>query len=203
MHRNTYIFILFLVIFASLLIGINIGKKIGISQSGSQKQPFDSARDRQIDLLPTVTITPIPTTSSFLIPTRTSAGSSTQVLISGNISTFTDEYCGFSLSYAGTYMNQNTNDGGSTISTDPDDPTAVIVTTCQQEIPKPPLPPEKIEDITIDGVNTKLYHDTNSRDGSPRDEVIVRHPTNGMDIIVAGFGPTYDEAISNFKFIRN
>ena len=35
-----------------------------------------------------------------------------------------------------------------------------------------------------------------------RDEVIVKHPTKNWDIIVAGYGATFDEAIANFKFLR-
>ena len=98
-------------------------------------------------------------------------------------------------------MDQKSRNNSSTIITDPDNPEAAIVTTCQSEIPKPPLPPEKIEDIVLDGVPARLYHDSSSKDGSPRDEVIVTHPVLNHEIIIAGFGPAFDQAVSSFKFL--
>ena len=145
MPKNTVLLLLFLVLVSSLLLGINIGKKIGKSLNNQ------AGDNNQIRTTSTPWITPIPSPTTSLIPRSSSSGSSTQVVVSGNTSTFTDENCGFSLSYDGTYMNQNTVDGGSSISTDPDDPAAVIVTTCQQEIPKPPLTPDMIENIVVDG----------------------------------------------------
>ena len=175
MPKSTLAFLIFLAVLASLLFGINIGKKLGVSQYLAQLVP---------------TISPVPTTS-VQKPTATP-----------KISVYTDKYCGFSLSYPKNFIEQKSESTGSAIIANSDYPDESIITACQEEIPKPPLTPEKIEDITIDGVKTLLYHDASSKDGSPRDEVIIKHPTLNHEIIIAGFGPAFNEAVSSFKFIR-
>ena len=191
MPKNKLFFIIFLIVVASLLFGINIGKNLGIKQYLSQNLPTPTQIIRQ----PSPTHSPTPT------PTQTVI-SGDKISVGANQSVYTDQACGFTLTFASTYLNQQTINGTSTIITDPDNPSSGIVATCQEEIPRPPLLPERIEDIVIDSVGTKLYHDTSSKDGSPRDEVIVRHPTKNWDIIVAGYGATFDEAMANFKFLR-
>lgn len=118
------------------------------------------------------------------------------------LSTYTDKTCGFSISYPGGYLSSNTTNGQSTILTNPNNTNESIVTACETEIPKPPLPPEKLEEITVDGLPTLLYHDASSKDGTPRDEIIVKHPTNGKEIIVAGYGEAFNAAIASFKFVK-
>ena len=126
----------------------------------------------------------------------------TPIEFSADISTYTDDKCGFTISYKGSYLEQKTENYTSTIITDPQNPNQTIVSTCQDEIPKPPLPPEKIEDIVLDGVYAKLYHDASSKDGTPRDEVIIKHPTLNHEIIIAGFGPAFNMSIASFKFLN-
>lgn len=119
-----------------------------------------------------------------------------------SLSTFTDASCGFSFSYPGGYLSSNTVNGKSVILTDPDDESKQIIGACEDEIPKPPLPPEKVESIIVDGVTTNLYHDADSQTGKPRNEIIVKHPSNGKEIILAGFGADFDSALASFKFMR-
>ncbi|KKS95873.1 MAG: hypothetical protein UV73_C0013G0018 [Candidatus Gottesmanbacteria bacterium GW2011_GWA2_43_14] len=192
MPKNTLFLIIFLSVVATLLLGINIGKQMGVRQFLAQNQePLPSP---QISL-PTLTETPPPS------PTQTFTEND-KIEIGLSQSVFTDRACGFSLAFTSTYLKQQTINGTSTIITEADNPESGIVATCQEEIPRPPLIAEKVEDIVLDGVPTKLYHDASSKDGTPRDEVIVRHPTKSWDIIVAGYGPTFDEAVVNFKFLR-
>jgi len=183
MPKNTLIVIIFLSLLAALLLGINIGKRLAVSQYLTQFAPSPTS----LQPSPTDTPTPIPQSG---LPAQTGT------------SAYTDKSCGFTISYTGSYLEQKNENSASTIITDPDNPNATIVSTCQEEIPKPPLPPEKIISLTLDGVPAKLYHDASSRDGSPRDEVIVRHPTLNHEIIIAGFGPTFNDAVASFKFIR-
>ena len=183
----TVIFILSIV--ATLLFGINIGKKLGKSQYSQPSPP--AAASPKVTRPATVSpaFAPNPTAETKLPSSSQSS------------STYSDKSCGFSITYQGSYMDQKSRNNSSTIITDPDNPEAAIVTTCQSEIPKPPLPPEKIEDIVLDGVPARLYHDASSKDGSPRDEVIVTHPVLNHEIIIAGFGPAFDQAVSSFKFL--
>ena len=185
MHNKTLSALSFLAVVAALLIGINIGKKI----SANQKLPVP---------LPDLKITNIPTNSSIPNPSKNPQASIGAQKKSK--STYTDNTCGFSISYSGTYLEQKSENYKSTLITEKDDPDNPIVTTCQEEIPKPPLIPEKIEDIKLDGVPGKLYHDASAKDGKPRDEVIVKHPTRNHEIFIAGFGPASDEAIASIRF---
>ena len=184
MAKGTLFTLIFLTIIATFLLGINIGKKLSISQPVIQT--------------PSPTITQVPSPTLTLIPTiaiTTGAKKTT------SRSTYTDKTCGFSFSYPGSYLRQKSVNEQSIILTDPSDPDAAIAATCADTIPKPPLSPEKIERVTIDGVSATLYHDQDAN-GRPRDEMIVKHPKNGKELILAGFGPTFQEALSSFRFVQ-
>lgn len=190
MAKGTIVSLFILALVATLLFGINIGKKI----SSNQNMPSE----------PTINVqrpTTIPTPTLTLSPTITSTSSS-QISGSKSLTTYSDKTCGFSFSYPGSFIKQQTVNEKSIIISDPNDENQAIAATCAQEIPKPPLPDNKIEQIILDKVTAALYHDTNAKDGTPRDEVIVRHPTNNMEIIIAGFGSLFQQAISSFRFIR-
>jgi hypothetical protein len=169
MHRNTYLLVIILAIFAALLVGVNIGK-------GLQKQ--------------TVSV-PIPTPSPTPTPTIT-------------IQTYSDMYCGFSLTYPSNFTVLE-NASGSAIFNNPADKTQSITLTCQKAIPRPTLSPDNIETFTIPvtsgaSVSAKLYHESSS-EGTPIDAVIFRHPTNGMDSFIAGYGSAFDAAIKTLQII--
>lgn len=205
MPKSTLYFIFALALIATLLIGINIGKNIS-SQTTNNTSTSLSASKEQITNLPISSPYPSYSPSATLQPTTdirqpTPRIRSGQATSSGS-STYTDSSCGFSFSYPGGYLSSNTVNGKSVILTDPDDESQQIIGACEDEIPKPPLSPEKVESIIVDGVTTNLYHDADSQSGKPRDEIIVRHPTNGKEIIIAGFGDTYNAALASFKFIQ-
>lgn len=105
---------------------------------------------------------------------------------------FTSAACEVSMFYPGNY--QVTEEGNSARLIK-DDSSDVIVLTCQKEIPRPPLAPERIEKITIGTVSAILYHDGSGKDGTPIDRLIFTHPGNGLDVYLAGIG-------ENFNFIR-
>lgn len=195
MAKGTTIFLFFLTIVATLLFGINIGKKLGKSESLSNLQPPTS------NLQPTIspTLTPKPTIT--LAPAIETSPSATVIPRVKGISTYTDQTCGFTFSYPGSFIRQKTVNSQSVIFTDPDNPNIAIATTCAKTIPRPPVSAEKIEAISLDGVAAMLYHDQNS-DGTPRDEVIIKHPGNEMEIIIAGYGPIFQSALASFKFIK-
>lgn len=188
MVKSTIIFIFFLSILASLLAGINIGKKI---------ERFQSKVTPTSSVIP-VTLTPktLPTITPVASPSADTTDRPTSK------STYRNRTCGFEFSYPGSYISQKSTNEQSVIFTDPNDPSSAIASTCATEIPKPPLPPEKIETITLDSLEATLYHDKSAKDGSLRDEVIVKHPTNGKEIIIAGFGSAFQSALSSFKFIK-
>ncbi|MBM3284134.1 hypothetical protein FJY90_07920 [Candidatus Gottesmanbacteria bacterium] len=193
MAKGTTIFILILAVLASLLFGINIGKKLGKSEIASVNQATINNQQLTITPIPSLTITSILTLSS--TPTATSSGK-----ISG-ITTYTDKSCGFSFSYPGSFIRQKTVNSQSVIFTDPDNPNLAIAAACAASIPRPPVASEKIESLILDGVAGILYHDQNP-DGSPRDEVIVKHPDKELEIIIAGYGDSFTSALTSFKFTQ-
>ncbi len=80
-----------------------------------------------------------------------------------------------------------------------------VVITCQEDIPRIPLAPEKIETFTIKSdttgasVSAKLYHDASQKDGTPVDKLIFTHPTTQMDVFIAGFGATFQQLLATLK----
>ena len=189
MAKGTIIALFILTFFATLLIGINIGKKIGISQTNQQE--ISSVQG----LTPTLSIL-----SPALQETRNSQISTESA--SKETTSYIDQNCGVSIVYRGSYIKQDTTENSSTIILEKDNPKSAVFIACEKEIPEPPLPSDKIDDITIDGVLGKLYHDTNAQDGSPRDEAIFDHPSRDFEVIIAGFGDYFQSALNSLEFIE-
>jgi len=181
MAKGTVIFLSILAVIALLLVGINIGKKIGTPSSVSVAPTLYNSQ-------PTV-----------YIPSPTIANQSP--ITNQSISTFTDSSCGYSFSYPGSFMRQETANKKSVIYVDPKNPKTVIAATCGTTLPKPPLPSDEQETVTLAGVTGILYHDTDPN-GNPRDDIFVKHPTNGMEIVIAGYGEIFQTIRSTFKFIQ-
>ncbi|MBI3380089.1 hypothetical protein HY029_05015 [Candidatus Gottesmanbacteria bacterium] len=183
MAKGTVIFLFILTIIATLLLGINIGKKIGISQSTMGNQQLIITPSPTIKITPTILATPSATMKK-----------------STGTTTYTDRRCGFSFSYPGSFIKEKSVNGQATILADPEDPNATIVATCDKSLPRPPVTSDKIESITLDKFAATLYHDQN-QDGTPRDEVIVKHPTSSMEIILAGYGDIFQKILTSFQFV--
>lgn len=101
--------------------------------------------------------------------------------------------CGFSLQYPATYSITE-NEDGATLN-DQNDITKIIYIACQEEIPRVPLTPDRIETIQIGTVSAELYHDSSEKDGTPIDKLIFTHPSGNVDIYIAGFGEAYNNII--------
>lgn len=111
-------------------------------------------------------------------------------------------YCGFSFAYPANYTVLE-NASGSAILNNAADKTQSITLTCQKEIPRPALSEDKIESFPIPegSISATLYHETSPKDGTPIDAVIFRHPTNGMDGFVAGYGDAFNAAIKTLQIL--
>jgi len=168
MHRNTYLLVTVLAVFAALVVGVNLGKR----------------------LTPTEAPNPSPTSTPIAAPTPA-------------IATYTNEACGFSFTYPTTLIRTDaTNSALFVHKTDKDES---IVALCQEEIPRPPIPPDNIERRTLyneaqtASISARLYHDASAKNGTPLDELIFRNPKTGMDIFIAGFGETFNTIIKTVK----
>ncbi len=77
-----------------------------------------------------------------------------------------------------------------------------IIITCQKAIPRPDLVDKNIETISIGSLSAQLYHETSTVDNSPIDKLFLKHPTTNQDILVTGFGPSFQSIISSLKIIE-
>ncbi len=79
--------------------------------------------------------------------------------------------------------------------------------TCQKDIPRSSLPPNKIETLTISdstgvaSTEAKLYHDSSPKDGTLIDILIFTHPKNKMDVFIAGYGETFNQIIQTITLL--
>lgn len=170
MHRNTFLFVSILAVFAALVVGVNIGKRM--------------TRLPEVSVTPT--IAPTPTTVSPLI--------------------YRNEVCGISLAYPST-MTKLENASGSAVFTDPEASTSAVLLTCQKDIPRIPLPLNRIETMVLfdetktASVATRLYHDASLKDGTPVDKLIFHNPKTGVDVFLAGFGSVFEQIISSIRIL--
>ncbi len=171
MHRNTYILVAILAVFAALVVGINVGKK----------QPA-----------------PAPTPAPIATPAATPTPQLTRT-------PWANEACGVSLYYPDTYQLME-NASGSGILKHPENTAQSIVVTCQPDIPRPALTDDRIETLSLPrasgaSVSATLYHDASAKDGTPIDALIFHHPTNGMDVFIAGFGEAFNTILTTIQVL--
>jgi hypothetical protein len=197
MSKGTIILCFTLAIVAALLLGINLGKNIDISPIATS--PTVSYQPTKIIKPPT--LTPINTLSPSIPVSASATIFLSPTLKQISYTTYTNSICGFSFSYPGSFIQQKTTNEQSIIYTDPDNSKDAIAATCASSIPKPLVSADKTESILLGGRSATLYHDQNP-DGSPRDEVIVKNPNNGLEIILAGYGSTFFTALTSFKFVQ-
>lgn len=119
---------------------------------------------------------------------------------------YSNKDCGISLSYPNSLQQIESSLSG-TILASVTTPSASVIIICQKDIPRVPLPPEKIETITFSGisggatVSAKLYHDASARDGTPIDKLIFTNPNTGIDVFIGGFGDIFNELIRTIKLL--
>lgn len=172
MPKNTFVLVALLAIFAALVVGVNIGKRF--------TQPIASPS--------TPTINPQP---SELSPTSLPKRAA-----------YTSQQCGISFEYPENFIKQEASQSAGAVFVAPERSADVIMVTCQKDIPRPALSPEKIETIAIGSNSAKLYHDASAKDGAPVDKLIFRHPKTGLDIFLAGLGTSFQQAVASLKILQ-
>lgn len=113
--------------------------------------------------------------------------------------------CGISFDYPAT-LEKLDGASGSAVFTDPANEANSIAVTCQADIPRPPITPERIETVMLTSTagatfSALLYHDASQKDGTPIDELIFTHPETGLDVFVAGFGTIFQQILSTLKVL--
>ncbi|MFZ5534966.1 MAG: hypothetical protein ACOY3M_02305 [Patescibacteria group bacterium] len=133
------------------------------------------------------TVTPTPVTS----PTPT-------------VSYLSYSTCGVSFEYPDSLTPMQSSSSG-VILTNTNNPETSVVVICQDEVPRVPLTPDKMEEMVVRqasgsaSVSATLYHDASPKDGKPIDKFIFTHPKTGLDVFVAGFGPIFDRMITSLR----
>lgn len=135
-------------------------------------------------------------------PPHTTPTPPPQVQPQPKIVTYTNTTCGISLQYPQRLTKLEATAGA--LFVDAQNASDSVALTCQEKIPLPALVPEKIEQFTVTAttgatLSAKLYHDASPKDGTPIDKLIFTHPTNGFDILLAGFGKVFQEILASLK----
>lgn len=174
MHRNTFLLVTVLAVFAALVVGVNFGRRMGTSSvNQAQQVPVSISPSSQ--------------------PTPATAPSANEH--------YTNRYCGVSFDYPST-LKIVEGASNSAVFANTQTPAESVLFTCQKDIPKPPLTSDNIESLTISSVSARLYHDISEKDGVQVDKLIVRNPHNGFDIFLAGTGNAFRQIISSISFLR-
>ena len=107
---------------------------------------------------------------------------------------YTDTLCKITFSYPDNFTKVEIQTGGVTL-VDQKNSKETIVAICQKDIPRVPLPKDKIESLKIGSISANLYHDTSEKDGTPIDKLIFTHPKTKKDIYIAGYGASFNNLI--------
>jgi len=163
MHKNTYLLLTALAIFAALIVGINIGKNF------QPKTPPIATTDEQSS------------SSTIEQSNNSSIPSPTPDLI---MHQFISKECAIEFSYNKDFQYKEPATGSAVFSNTKDE-TDLFAFVCQKNIPRPALTKENIEEFKVGSISAKLYHDTNAKDGTPMDKFIFTNPKNKLDIFLS------------------
>lgn len=111
---------------------------------------------------------------------------------------YTSETCGITFQYPTSYTQAQTPENNALFT---DTSGNSIVALCQKDIPRVPLPDDKIETITIGDVSANLYHDASQKDGTPVDKLIFTHPKTGLDVYIVGYGIGFSQVVSTLQLL--
>lgn len=117
--------------------------------------------------------------------------------------TYNDKACRLTLQYPSNLQILESTNSGSMLA-DPNNTSDTVLIYCVHDIPRIPLPKEKITTMKLftengSTVSAKIYHDASAKDGTAIDKLIFTHPYSGGDVLIAGFGPVYNQILTTLK----
>jgi hypothetical protein len=172
MHRNTYLLVIFLSIFAALVVGVNIGKRMSGSTSTVAPAPT-----------PTIEQEPTPTTAVYLNKACGFAFAYPTTL------SLMDNATGSALLVHATDKNESI-----AVACQEEIPRPPITASNIENM-------VIYNETKTASLSARLYHDASAQDGTPIDELIFRNPKTGMDVFIAGFGATFDQIIDTLILV--
>lgn len=171
MHRNTFLLVVFLAIFAALVVGVNIGRRLA-APSPAQPTPTPSAS--------------LPATPSTSLNTYRNPVCGITLTYPSTLNLM-DSASGSALFIDKTNANESV-----VITCQKEIPRPPLVAPKIETV-------ILTSDNSNASVSAKLYHDASAKDGTSIDELIFRHPTTGLDVFIAGFGETFNAIIKTVK----
>ncbi len=171
MHRNTYLVVTFLAVFAALVVGVNLGKRLSPA-AGPTPTP-----------LPTISLAPTPTTATY---TNEACGFS---FTYPTTLTLTDNATSGALLVHTTDKDQSV-----AVACEEEIPRPPLTADRIESL-------LIYNEAKTASVSARLYHDASVKDGTLLDELIFQNPRTGMDIFIAGFGEIFDSVIATIKLL--
>jgi len=172
MSRNTFILIAFLSIFAALVVGVNIGRKV----SGNPIPSENQAQEVKQQTNPTITPIPTPKTLQYI-----------------------NKRCGLSFQYPSSLYATEIPNGDQFIN--PDNPNKYFTIMCQKTIERPQVDELLIEKLEVGTVSAYLYHDIAKEDNSPLEKLIFRNPKNKLEIYLGGDKDMFEEIVKTVNIL--
>lgn len=175
MHRNTYLLIAFLAVFAALVIGVNITRHI-FPQSQTNEVSNSTVASPKPES-PTANLTPY--TNAICGISLSYPQSLTKLENASGSALFVD-------------------------SKDSKQSMAVTCQKNIPRPSLPDNKIESryvVNTMKTASISAKLYHDASPKDGSPIDALIFKNPSNGLDVFVSGYGNGFDQTLSTLQFL--
>lgn len=113
--------------------------------------------------------------------------------------TYINSNCGITLEYPADFTSQESTNAARLTKTGTTD---TIDIACGKNLPKPPLPKEKVETATVAGQLATIYHDKLAKDGSLIDVVMLTHPKTKLEIALFGWGEVFTTLLKSIRFIQ-
>jgi len=122
------------------------------------------------------------------------------------INTHTSTDCGVSLEYPSN-LKVVESTTSSTMFYDTSKPEDSVLLTCQQANPIIPEQSERIEDVAIHyasgsaTISGTLYRTTTQENGTQVSNLIFTNPVNGLHILLAGLGRTFEQIMASIQLL--
>ncbi|MEK7587530.1 MAG: hypothetical protein AAB457_01790 [Patescibacteria group bacterium] len=173
MHRNTYLLVSILAVFAALLIGINLGKRFFAS-------PVAPSANR-----PSIQPTPTPLPIQLVSYSNETCGFSF---------TYPDTFTKMDNASGSAFLINQASNESITVTCQKNIP--------RKALPQELIETVVLTDTSRSAsISATLYHDTAPIDGTPLDVLIFRNPKNGLDIFLAGTGETFKNIIKTITLL--
>ena len=172
MHRNTYLFVTFLAIFAALVVGVNLGRRVSTPQNESTKT----------NLTPTPRVTLTPKLTTYI---NTTCGFTLQ---------YPDTLTKMESTGSAILADTATGAQSIAIACQKDIPRPPLPATKIETI-------SFTGGDGASSLSAKLYHDASPKDGTPVDILIFRNPKTNVDAYIAGYGDMYNQILATLTLL--